>query len=414
MDSLRMFLKQNIVRRIINGIKIKSLLTIFTLSVFSLAEGAETKYLEKKSQNIRKKIIVQSGDTLSDILTYEGISANTIYAILGLPHGRRLAHIVPGTELEVYWKNNEFFELRYNYSPLRHLSFQRKGNNRFSSREIKIKPEVRLKEKQFRIHDSLFLSGKNSKLSDKLLLQLVSIFDSSIDFVHDIHKGDSFSLVYETYLLQGKQIATGNILAVRFINQGKVTDAVRYTNKNGHVGYYSFTGKSLEQSFSRTPVDFTRISSGFSYKRLHPIRGITRPHRAIDYAAPINTIVKVTGDGKISFLGYQKGYGKVIFVKHKNNITTVYAHLNRYKSGLKRGSFVKKSSIIGYVGMTGYATGPHLHYEFRVKGIHKNPLTVKLPQGKPIPQSEMKAFKLYAQPFIKKLQQTSNEAVTIK
>ena len=177
--------------------------------------------------------------------------------------------------------------------------------------------------------------------------------------------------------------------------------------------YYSPEGQSMEQDFLRTPVDFTRISSGFSSNRKHPIFGDRRPHRAIDYAAPMNTPIKVTGKGIILFIGYQKGYGKVIYVKHKSNIVTVYAHLNRFSRHLKRSNRVQKGDIIGYVGMTGYATGPHLHYEFRVNGVHKNPLKVKLPHGRPIIDSRLAAFKHHARPLLAKLSALSGKVLVM-
>lgn len=378
------------------------------------AESTESIREANKKEAEWKTILVKTGDTLSDLLHKSGVPTNTVYNILHMPKGKRLTRIVPGTALSLQWKRGELFELRYHFTPLIYLSFRKTGINSYVSKEVALKPAIKLARKHIQIEDSLFISGKNAGLSDKLLLQLTSIFDTSIDFVYDIHKDDNFSLVYEEHYLNGEKITTGRILAARFINKGKITDAIRYTDKNGHTGYYSSKGQSLQQSFSRTPVDFTRISSGFSNKRLHPIHGITKPHRAIDYAAPMNTPVKTTSDGIISFLGYQKGYGKVIFVKHKSNITTVYAHLNRYNKSLKRGNAVKKGNIIGYVGMTGYATGPHLHYEFRVNGIHKNPLTVRLPRGKPVPSGEITRFRHQAQPLLAKLKNLSDEAIAME
>ena len=397
-----------------DNIKLHAVISLLLIAGAPTADSATSaKESERKSQRW-KTISVQAGDTLSDLLHKSGVPTNTIYNILHMPKGKRLTRIVSGAELSLRLQGKDLFELRYHLSPLRYLSFRKTGLNSFASKEVTLKPDVKLARRNIHIEDSLFISGKDAGLSDKLLLQLTSIFDTSIDFVYDIHKDDSFSLVFEEHYLNGKKITTGKILAARFINKGKITDAIRYTDTKGHIGYYSSTGESLQQSFSRTPVDFTRISSGFTNRRLHPIHGITKPHRAIDYAAPMNTPVKVTSDGVVSFVGYQKGYGKVIYVKHKNNITTVYAHLNRYSKNLQRGSHVEKGNIIGFVGMTGYATGPHLHYEFRVNGVHKNPLTVKLPRGKPIPSSELTRFRQKTKPLLAKLKNLSDEAIAME
>jgi murein DD-endopeptidase MepM/ murein hydrolase activator NlpD len=193
--------------------------------------------------------------------------------------------------------------------------------------------------------------------------------------------------------LDGEKIGEGDILAATFINQGKIFRAVRYTNESGIAEYYSPDGRNMHKAFLRTPVEYTRISSGFSLGRMHPILNRIRAHKGVDYAAPIGTPVKATGNGKVIFRGKKGGYGNVIIVQHGNRYSTLYGHLSRFKDGLGIGSRVGQGQVIGYVGMTGLATGPHLHYEFRIDDVHRDPLTVKLPGAEPLNNENLADFK---------------------
>lgn len=243
------------------------------------------------------------------------------------------------------------------------------------------------------INSSLFLDGQAAGLSDKLIMELAKVFGWDIDFALDVMPGDSFSLLYEEQYLDGEKFSDGPILAAEFINQGKIFRAVQYTNPEGITSYYDDSGHLKQRAFLRTPVKFSRISSGFTRKRWHPVLKKWRSHKGVDYAAPKGTPVKASGTGKVVFKGKKGGYGNVIFLRHGGRYTTVYGHLSKFARGLKNGSKIKQGQVIGYVGSTGLATGPHLHYEFRINGAHRNPLTVKLPKSIPLPKKQMPDFK---------------------
>lgn len=246
------------------------------------------------------------------------------------------------------------------------------------------------------INYSLFGAADDAGIPDSVATQLADIFGGDIDFHRDLRKGDQFSVIYETASHLGKPVRTQRILAAEFINDGKTYRAFWYQGDDGAGGYYTADGSSVKKAFLRSPLEFSRISSGFSNARYHPILKETRAHRGIDYAAPTGTRVKATGDGTIDFAGIQGGYGKVIMVRHAGNKTTVYGHLSGFAPGIQRGSRVSQGDIIGYVGATGMATGPHLHYEFRVAGIHQNPLAITLPPAPPLSPSQMTEFRPYA------------------
>ncbi len=350
-----------------------------------------------------KTLSVKSQDTLVDLLKKTGLPSKTTMDLLQSPHAKQLVHITPGTEFLLHIEDNQLKELRYYVTPFRYTAFKYTTENRFHSYEVILQPDICYQRASFTIKDSLFSSGKRAHLPDKLLLKLADIFNYTIDLSYALRAGDHINLLYEEYFSKNKKISNGHILAAQLITRHKTFNAFRYTDKKGSTRYYNLNGASLEQSFMRYPVEFTYISSGFTHKRKHPIHGVIKPHRAIDYAAPMNTPIKASSDGVISFLGVQKGYGKVIFIKHRHKITTIYAHLNRFTPHLKEGGIVKGGEVIGFVGMTGDATGPHLHYEFRINGIHQNPLTVKLPRGTSIASHEMNRFHQYTQPLLAQL-----------
>jgi murein DD-endopeptidase MepM/ murein hydrolase activator NlpD len=234
-------------------------------------------------------------------------------------------------------------------------------------------------------------------------MELANIFGWDIDFALDIRKGDRFTVLYEEMYVDGEDIGNGTILAAEFVNQGKRYHAVRYTDAGGKTDYYSLDGKSMRKAFLRTPVEFSRISSGFSLGRKHPILNKIRAHKGVDYAAATGTPIKVTGDGKIIFRGKKGGYGNTIIVQHGSKYSTLYAHMSKYRSGLTTGSRVKQGQIIGYIGSSGLATGPHLHYEFRVNDVHRDPLRVKLPGAEPLASKYREDFNKKAEALLAQL-----------
>ncbi len=254
------------------------------------------------------------------------------------------------------------------------------------------------------IDSSLLLAGENAGISDNIIMELANIFGWDIDFALDIRKDDNFTVLYEELYRDGEKISDGKIIAADFVNDGKIFRAVRYKNpQTSESEYYTPDGKSMRKAFIRSPVHFSRISSGFNLKRKHPILLNKRPHRGVDYAAKRGTPIYAAGDGKVIFKGKKGGYGKVMILKHGTKYTTLYAHLKTYNRKLKTGSRVKQGQTIAYVGSTGLATGPHLHYEFRVNGVHRNPLTVRLPASNPVPKRHMADFDQVTAPVIAQL-----------
>jgi murein DD-endopeptidase MepM/ murein hydrolase activator NlpD len=265
------------------------------------------------------------------------------------------------------------------------------------------------------IKSSLFMAASDAGISQNVIMELASIFGWDIDFALDIRKGDHFSVLYEEEYLDGEKIADGDILAAEFVNNGKTFRAVRYTNPQTNVTeYFTPDGKSMRKAFLRTPVNFTRISSRFTINRYHPILHKFRSHKGVDYAAKRGTPVYAAGDGKVIFKGRKGGYGNVVILQHGTKYTTLYAHLNAYNRKIKVGSRVTQGQTIAYVGSTGLATGPHLHYEFRVNGVHRNPLTVKLPESKPVPKRYLADFELSTTPVLAQLDTLArNQAVAL-
>ena len=354
----------------------------------------DTEALELATPGKWQSLVVANGDNLSSLFARQGLGARIVYDISKTPdYGRLLADIRPGQTLKFRVNsNNELTQFRYIRDRLNHLLFQ-KTDNGYIAEEIVFEPQVRIAYGEGEISDSLFIASQRAGLTDRLTMELAGIFGWDIDFALDIREGDRFNVVYEERYLDNKKLGNGNILAATFINKGRSYTAIRYTDSKGNSSYYTPDGKSMKKAFLRTPVDFTRISSRFNPNRLHPIHKTRRPHRGVDYAAPTGTPIKAAGDGRIQFSGWQNGYGNVVFIEHPNNIVTVYAHQSRMNKRFKKGSRVNQGDIIGYVGSTGWSTGPHLHYEFRVNGTHKDPVKVKLPDAKPVPKAEMARFK---------------------
>ena len=250
------------------------------------------------------------------------------------------------------------------------------------------------------ITTTLSEAGKKVGLSEELLNQLTQIFAWDIDFATNLHQGDRFSVVYE----RGGFNGVDDIVAAEFTNHGKTYKAVRYIDKEGFANYYTPDGKALQKAFLSTPVDFARVSSGFDLSRRHPVLHRVRAHKGVDYAARTGTPVKATGNGQVSFLGRKGGYGQVIIIQHGDRYETVYAHLSKYRDGLNEGSTVRQGDVIGYVGQTGLATGPHLHYEFRIDGVHQNPLTAQATTNSiPVKATELAEFKSQVQDPLAKL-----------
>jgi len=348
-------------------------------------------------------VTVKSGQTLADIFSQQNLNATDLARLLDDPGNTHcLRSIHPG---------DEFAFLRNDDGSLRAVRFDRDDHTRviasFAADGIKQTELDRNIERRTHvahgvIDSSLFGAGEESGMSDAMVLKLANAFGYDIDFAQDLRQGDSFTVLYDDVYREGERLRDGDILAATFINKGKRYSAFRFTNSAGETSYYTVEGRPLKKTFLRTPLDFSRITSYFSVARLHPILGTMRAHKGVDYAAPQGTPIRSAGDGKIAFRGWQPGYGNVVIVQHNAHMTTLYGHMSRL-GGYAVGQHVAQGSTIGYVGMTGLATGPHLHYEFRIDGQHRDPLTVTTLPPEPLPGVELARFRTQAQPMLAKL-----------
>jgi murein DD-endopeptidase MepM/ murein hydrolase activator NlpD len=259
------------------------------------------------------------------------------------------------------------------------------------------------------LYDAVNLAGGTNRLA----VELAHVFQYDIDFVNQAQPGDSFIVAYEQQFQDGEFVRDGDILAAEFVNSGKTYRAVRYVGPNGKADYYTPDGRPVRKAFLRYPVDYARISSGFSSARRHPVLNRVRAHKGIDFAAPTGTPIKAAGAGRIASRGRNGGYGNAVVIAHKNGITTLYGHMSRFAKGQQVGDSVSQGEVIGYVGMTGLASGPHVHYEYRVNGVHKNPARVTVPKADPIPASQMADFKAQTEPLLARLDPQALPAVQV-
>jgi murein DD-endopeptidase MepM/ murein hydrolase activator NlpD len=285
----------------------------------------------------------------------------------------------------------------------------------FSAEVVATPVEVRESRAQGTIDSSLFVAARAAGVSPEIILRLANdIFGWDIDFALDIQPGDRFSVIYEQKFRDGEYIGDGRILAADFVNAGTTHRAVYYESTDGKIAdYFTPDGRSMRRQFLRAPLDFTRISSNFDPRRRHPIMNMIRAHKGVDYAAPTGTIIKAAGDGRVSFVGTKGGYGRAVIIEHGGGISTLYGHMSRFVRGLNSGERVKQGSTIGYVGSSGAATGPHLHYEYRVNGLHKNPRTVSLPDAAPIPDAYVAEFKSHSAAALARLDRANDASVGV-
>ena len=334
---------------------------------------------------LEETVTVKSGDTLSHILVRQGVADSELFSLTSNPTIKEyFLNLRVGQKLFFRRDADGSFA-----SISRRLGLDRKvvvsrGDDGFVGSEIEMPVTRKLVTAAATIESSLFLAGQGAGLSQKTIMNLVDIFQWDVDFGLDVRKGDSFKVIYEELYRDGEMLGAGDILAAEFINSGRPIRALRYTDFTGRTGYYAPDGKSMRKAFLRNPVDVVRITSHFNPNRKHPVLHTIRAHKGTDYGAPIGTPIRSSGDGKIIFAGVKGGYGNTIVIKHGEQYTTLYAHMNKFAKGMRSGKRVTQGQIIGYVGKTGRVTGPHLHYEFRINGVHKNPLKVKLPGAKPL------------------------------
>ena len=358
---------------------------------------------------------VQAGDSLSVLFNRHKLSAANIVDIVNTAPKEALK-LQPNQELRwIRSANDRLLKLHIVISPLASHSFERQNENEaFTYQLAERDAEYRPHFVRVTIDNSLFVDGLRAGIPEQALIDMANIFGWDIDFALDIQPGDHYSLIYEEIFLDGKRIGTGKILATQFSNKGRLLTAIRYTNQKGQSDYYTPQGKSMRKEFLRNPIDFTRISSRFTTARKHPVLQSTiRAHRGTDYAAPTGTPIKASGDGKVVFAGKKSGYGNTIILQHGAQYRTLYAHLSRFNKNTKTGRFVKQGQVIGYVGMTGLATGPHLHYEFQVNGVHRDPLKVALPQAQAIAKEYLSDFLEHSENMINWLGSFNDSATAI-
>lgn len=347
---------------------------------------------------------VQSGDSLSSLFDKAGVAPQVMFELLADNENKRtLRAIQPGEKITFHLKDDSHLStLEYVRSPVLIERFDF-TEDKITHTSITRTPEYRTRHASGAIQSSLFLAGQRAGMTDNLTMELAQIFGWDIDFALDIRQGDAFSMIYQEKYLDGEFLGYGPILAARFVNNGREYVAVRYTDNSGYSDFYSPDGKSMRKAFLRTPVEFARISSHFSLGRRHPILNKIRNHKGTDYAAPTGTPIRAAGDGKIIFAGSKGGYGNTVVVQHGQRYSTLYAHMKNFHRNTRSGRYVKQGQIIGYVGSTGLATGPHLHYEFRVNGVAVNPVTVKLPSAQPIAEDVEQEFMAHASNMVGQL-----------
>jgi murein DD-endopeptidase MepM/ murein hydrolase activator NlpD len=366
-----------------------------TLPQQSDSRGTQTFWREER---------IQRGDTVASVLARLQVEDPDATSYLsGARDVRSLYYLVPGrTVRAVTTDDGMLTSLRYLHGDGTELIVRREGES-FVAVEAPVQTEPELVMASGEIQTSLFAATDSAGMSDAAAVQLADIFSSEVDFHRDLRSGDRFSVVYEALYSNGEFVRTGRIVAAEFTNNGEVHRALYFEDEMGQGGYYTPEGKNVRKTFLRSPLEFSRISSGFSAARFHPVLRTWRAHKGVDYAAPVGTRVKATANGYVQFVGRKGGYGKVIILQHRNGHSTLYGHLSGFANGLAAGKRVHQGDVIGYVGMTGLATGPHVHYEFRIKGVHQNPLRLALPPGPPITRELRAAFEEVRVPLMQRL-----------
>lgn len=365
--------------------------------------NAQLYALEDSPQNFVREEKIRAGDTLAALLGRLGVEDDAAAAFIKTDTAARAVfHLPPGKRVQAQTSANGTLQMLSASlgdgagNGLKNLVIRREGTTLKAA--ITTAPlEKRVEMHAGVIRSSLFAATDAAQIPDNVAKQIIDMFSTDIDFASDLQRGDRFNVVYETFWQNGEFVRAGRILAGEFTNGGASYRTVWFdepgTAQGG--GYYSFDGKSLKKAFLKSPLEFSRISSGFSM-RMHPISGQWKRHEGVDFAAAVGTPIRASGDGVVEFVGGQNGYGNVVVVKHWSNYSTAYAHMSRFSSGLRKGAHVSQGDVIGYVGMTGWSTGPHLHYEFRVNNKPRDPLSVDVPNAQPLTVAERHRFQTVA------------------
>lgn len=359
--------------------------------------------LENSQQDYISEERVRSGDTLATLLDRLGVDDNEAASFIKSdPIARNVMQLKAGKRVQA--QTSEDGELNWLSSTIssgrneavRNIVITREGG-KLKAVEAPVAMERRIEMRSGTIKSSLFAATDAAQIPDNIASQIVDMFSTDIDFGSDLRRGDRFNIVYETFWQNGEYVHAGRVLAGEFMNGPATYQSVWFEDPSSAQsgGYYGFDGKSLKKAFLKSPLEFTRISSGFSVRK-HPISGLWKAHKGVDFAAATGTPIRAAGDGTIDFAGKQGGYGNMVVIKHWSNYSTAYAHMSRFATNLRKGAKVSQGQVIGYVGTTGWSTGPHLHYEFRVNNQARNPMTVDIPNAQPLAASQMQRFRAVA------------------
>lgn len=348
------------------------------------------------------ELIVARNDTLDALFRRNGLSINDLANMLDIPLAAEpLRRLIPGDRLSVVHDGPQIVRLERELRDDALLAITREPDG-FIATEIPREIEIRVVGRHGVVHSSLFEAGMAAEIPDAIIMRMAGIFQWDIDFILDVRADDHFTLLYEERWREGDLLGTRSIIAAEYVNRGTAFRIVRFENSDGHADYFNAEGRSVRKAFVRAPVEFSRISGSFNPNRRHPILNTIRAHRGVDYAAPTGTPIIAAGDGRIIQRGRNGGFGNSVTIQHGGNITTLYAHLSRFATP-GRNDRVQQGQVIGYVGQTGLATGPHLHYEYRLNGVHRNPRTVELPPADPVPAAYRDEFFSAARPLWEQL-----------
>lgn len=373
-------------------------------TVVEEALSPEIQSLDSGSFDFWREERINRGDTLATLLTRLGVGEEDTRRFLQAAHGSQaFAKLIPGRSvLGRVTSTGRLLTFRY-LQPDQTLVTVSRANEVFQLQQKIVSLDALPVLRSGEIVSSLYGATDAADVPDSIASELAEVFSSDIDFHRDLRRGDRFSLVYEALYHEGQMVKSGRLLAAEFTNQGKRYQAVFFKDPQGREGYFTPEGKNLKRAFLKSPMPFNRISSGFSAARFHPVLGIWRAHKGVDYAAPKGAPIRAVADAVVNFAGRQGGYGNLILLNHKSPYTTAYGHLSAFAQGIKRGSRVQQGQIIGYVGATGLASGPHLHYEFRVNNAQQNPLALKLPDSYPLEARYRGHFAAVSKPLAGKL-----------
>lgn len=376
--------------------------TAISLPSSSLQKESVAPIVEKHEPRW-ENVTTQPRDSLASVFDRIGLSRQTLQAVLlKNPHAKVLTKIKPNQTLQFLIQDHELERLLFPLSVTQYLIIRRNGT-RFQSQIHTRKMDSHNQYVTATVRDSLYATARRLDIPYKLIQKMTEIFNWEIDFARDVRSGDQFTITYQAFFVENTLVTTGDIIAVTYKTRDKLHQAIRHRNSNGEYEYFNAQGMSLRKAFSRYPLLFSHISSTFNLSRLHPILHYKRPHKGVDLAAPIGTPIRATGDGRIASIGREKGYGNMIKIAHNKTYSTVYAHMLKFQKGLARGHFIKRGQVIGYVGQTGLATGPHCHFEFRVNQQPKNPTTIDLPRASPVQARELARFKAQAQTLMARM-----------